>query len=206
MDVTRVTCTDCGADRPPAERDGSRTPFEECGGAGIATAMSGTVVAQVRASASYSVVASNGAVGKSHQLDAGVDGVSSAVQRNDAGAGQHAVKQALEAIHELEDCRRRGEWSSGSWSTQENELWLAHIAARNAAHHLSGELVALHGDTDADPSSEDRLRWELSAGTLAELQNSRGVGEFSRLLAGKPALKPLRTIAGLVRDSMPPTP
>jgi hypothetical protein len=109
---------------------------------------------------------------------------------------QTAVKQALEALHELGDCASRGEWTRDGWSTTDEDLWHAHMGARNAAHHTSSAPVALHSD-------QPRVTWDLDPQAVAELRSDRQRAAYNERLGGEAALPGLQRLADLVAAAVP---
>ena len=167
-----------------------RQPCSNCGGTGrkIMQTLSDTV--RVSDGMEFAVQPSNAVAGKYSQFKSAMAAVLHAQKENSAGALQRLVKQVLEAIHELDDCRRNGDWDQTGWSQRDSDLWLAHIAARNAAHHFPDNLVVLRGGD----SKSTQLEWALSSSTLGNLQSQRGVLEFNRLLLGRKVLPSLHSI------------
>jgi hypothetical protein len=66
---------------------------------------------------------------------------------------QDGVKRALESLHELNDERRRGKWSSNGWSATDVETWTGLMGARNVSHHEGASIVRMDG--------EHRLTWSI---------------------------------------------
>jgi hypothetical protein len=121
--------------------------------------------------------------------------VEAAADARDVGRAQAAVKQALEAIHELEDGRRkRGEWSNASWTPDELGVWQALIGARNGAHHFSSHVVHSVGGSNHTPSRDD-LRWEDS---LPPIDATSRAAEYTRRLSGHAVLPTLRDVSALL--------
>jgi hypothetical protein len=112
---------------------------------------------------------------------------------------QCAAKNALEALHGLEDGRRkRGEWTYASWTAEEIEEWNGLMGIRNAAHHLSVRAVVLVGGSDHVSSDED-LQWTTD--TLAIDSNVQAAAYASRL-AGKPVLRTLDQAASRITPTL----
>jgi hypothetical protein len=122
-----------------------------------------------------------------------------AVDAGDARPATNAVKAALEAVHELDDSRRRGEWSDAAWTPGESGLWQAHLAARHAAHHQSAYVVHLVGG-GAHTRSRDDLRWE---GTLPPIDSQALASEYASRLAGRPVLRWLASLRALLARTIP---
>jgi hypothetical protein len=125
-----------------------------------------------------------------------------AVERRDNYQAQMVVKRAIEAIHELDDSRRkpRGELSFAGWNPSEVELWSAHVAARNIAHHQSVGFVRLHGVG----RPEQWLRWAIAEQALTRLEqrgkeSKRQADAYRARLADRPVLAPLQTLAEKLR-------
>ena len=144
--------------------------------------------------ASWSAHTTNTGAARTRQLDAALDRVHAAVASNDVGAVQDALKQALEAVHELADCLRRGEWSQDGWNDDERGLWIAHLGARNAMHHTSSALVVLHSDAVPD----QRLMWESSI----DVRSAQQQAEYSARLSGQAVLPVLRLLVSRVSDAV----
>ena len=136
----------------------------------------------------------NSATHRRDTLSAEVARLDAAVAAGDTGAAQAAAKAALEAIHELADCLKRQEWTQSAWKPDDLELWRAHIGARNAAHHTSSSVVALH--------STGALTWDVDAPAIATLQSSRQQRAYRTRLADTSAPNSLRRIAELVAISV----
>ena len=131
-------------------------------------------------------------------LDEALADIETAVDRGRVRDAQDATKRALEAIHELGDCLKRQEWSQVAWDADTIELWHAHLAARNAAHHTSETVVVLHGDALPD----DRLRWELPTSAFATNPSQRQIDAYAARLDGEPVLSALRIINAAVTASV----
>jgi hypothetical protein len=149
----------------------------------------------------------NAALGRRHALEAALADAEASIDGNRAGAAQSAVKQALEMIHELEDCRRRGEWTQSTWSPDDLGLWTAHVGARNAAHHntsSSAGVIALHSGDQRD----DRLTWDVDPASIANLSvfskkhGPAQAQEYTARLAGKPVVPGMRQILALLKRSV----
>jgi hypothetical protein len=123
-----------------------------------------------------------------------------AIDGGSARAAQFATKRALEAIHELNDGLggNRREWSQDGWSDDDLALWHAHLGARQAAHHSSCRLVALHSDGAID----DRLTWAIDEAGIKCMNSSAQQRNYRELLASKPVLPALRQIAARVDSSV----
>lgn len=129
------------------------------------------------------------------QLEHALAAVEAAVAANSSSAAHEATKQALETIHELADCAKRGEWSMSGWSADEIDQWHAHIGARNAAHHHpSTAIVALYSDNPA----EERLRWDIDTTAISSLHSERQAAAYRSRLAGRGVLPALRTLVGSI--------
>jgi hypothetical protein len=131
---------------------------------------------------------------RARQLDSAIADIGAAVADGRPSAAQDATKRALEAIHELADCLKRGEWVQTGWSADDVGLWHGLIGARNASHHTSSEIVVLRSGEQPD----ERLRWDLDAAAIAELDSKRQRAESSARAAGEPVVLTLRTIATLI--------
>jgi hypothetical protein len=117
----------------------------------------------------------------------------------DVRVTQGAVKQALEALHELSDCRGRGEWSNASWTRAQRESWLAHMGARNAAHHTSSTVVEIRSASQAD----NRVRWCIEPTAIASLHSKDQAKAYRTLLDGQPVIPGLRSIVAALAVAIP---
>jgi DNA-directed RNA polymerase subunit RPC12/RpoP len=135
--------------------------------------------------------AGNTASARRDELVGAVGRFDAAASAGDVLDAQRAVKQALEAIHEQADCASRNEWSQASWGPSDIELWRAHIGARNAAHHTSTSVVAVH--SDGDPT------WDMDATAVASLNSKAQQAAYNGRLAGKS----VRSVAPTDRHSGP---
>ena len=200
-----VTCTTCGAELPSSFGTGDqRFPCPTCG---ATTTFTGGASLKPSVSASYSVHTANTATARRQALEAAVAGVESAVDSNTVSDAVSAVKQALEVMHELDDCLRRGEWTRAGWTPDDCGLWLGHMGARNAAHHHSSPsagVVALHSGRQRD----GRLTWDIDPAAIVGVSNfNKKYGpmqarEYNARLAGKPVLPGLRQIAARLTSSL----
>jgi hypothetical protein len=138
--------------------------------------------------------AANAAIARRDELIGAVGRFDAVASAEDVRGAQRAVKQALEAIHELADCAKRNEWSQADWSSDDLELWRAHIGARNAAHHTSTSVVAVH--SEGDPT------WDMDATAIASLRYESQQKAYNARLAGMPVAPALRQIVTLVQASI----
>jgi hypothetical protein len=136
---------------------------------------------------------------RDRQLRAAIKDLEQAVDSRTISAANDATKRALEAIHELADCASRGEWSQASWTPDELGLWRAHVGARNASHHTSSNVVALHADAD---SATQQLCWDFDPAAISRLHSRAQQTEFNARLAGQEVIAPLRSIASKVASSI----
>ena len=157
----------------------------------------GTVVATTTHSGSEAVVANNLSAAKRDELEAAIDRIEHAVASRDVADAQLATKAAVEAMHALEDDRKkRQEWSYASWSQIEIDAWHAHMPARNAAHHYSDPFIALRSGTE----EATRLSWDVRSTTLTKLHHQCHVPAYVALLHGQPVVTTLRAaLASLSR-------
>jgi hypothetical protein len=124
--------------------------------------------------------------------------IGTAVKAGDSAWAQDAVKSALEAIHELDDGRRkRGEWSWAGWTSDEQGLWQTHIGARNASHHSSSGVVTLR--VDGNGAS---LLWDIAPQTIAGLHFPDHATQYRQRLAGRPVLPALGDVVALVTSAV----
>lgn len=171
---------------------GERPPCLDCGSAVRTFARGVSDQLGLSSSLSYVVRSPNEAKARRRRLEDALSAVEQAVSANTISAAQDGVKQALEAIHELNDGLRKTppEWSRGAWDEDDIGLWCAHVGARNAAHHQSDTVVALYSDGPSD----EHLRWELSPSVIASLYSKTQQREYNARLAGKAVLPPLRVL------------
>jgi predicted RNA-binding Zn-ribbon protein involved in translation (DUF1610 family) len=195
-----ATCLDCGADfNPPRERGTPRPPCPKCGSARIAAYAASRVSGGGSSSTRAEVASSNDARARLRDFQEALRRVHRAVGHRNISETQSAVRSALETIHELNDCSRRGEWNKASWTTQEHEMWLGHIGARNAAHHRSAHVVHLVTGS-AHRRSRDDLRWEKD---LPPIRWQDQADAYHARLAREPVLPSLAAIEALLSRSIP---
>jgi hypothetical protein len=199
MAMRRVACSQCGTALPlTSATGGPREPCPSCGGTAITVSVEGGATVTAVAGASYVVQSSNAAASRRDHLTDALADVESAVDANNVREAQTAVKRALELIHELNDCERRHEWTQAGWTPAELELWTAHIGARNAAHHTSSGVVAIH----SDPARDNRLRWDLDAAAISSLRFPDQGRQYNRHLAHQPLLPALHAVVRRVESSV----
>lgn len=189
-------CADCGKTFV-AEATAEATPeCPECGGTD--TSILKHIYAADEISFAEEVTwkkrAGNTATARRDELVGAVGRLDAAASAGDALDAQRAIKQALEAIHELADCERRNEWSQAGWAPGDVELWRAHIGARNAAHHTSTSVVAVHSDGD--------LTWDIDATAVASLNSKAQQAAYNARLADKSVTPSLHQIVTLVQRSI----
>lgn len=196
----RVLCLDCGAELEPTLPAGTtRPPCDRFGSRRINAQQSPHVTVGISTSVRGVARSQNHAAARLHALRAAIDEVKAAADARDVGRAQRAVKQALEPIHELDDCRRnRGEWSNSSWTPSELGVWEALIGARNAAHHFSSHVVQSVGGSNHTPSRDD-LRWEDS---LPPIDSAARASEYASRLAGEAVLPTLRDVSAVLSRSI----
>ena len=141
----------------------------ECGRGAIAASLGIAETLDVADSLAWTVRTQNSVEARGEALRAAIADLEAAVDARHAAAAQKYLKQALEALHELSDCHSRGEWSQDEWTDEDVGLWIAHMGARNAAHHSSSGVVTLH----SQGSTAVRLTWELEAASVASLRSTR---------------------------------
>jgi uncharacterized Zn finger protein (UPF0148 family) len=132
-------------------------------------------------------------------LEQAVDDVERAVQNRNNHDAQLATKRALEAIHELQDCANRSEWSMSGWSKADAETWNGLLGARNIAHHTSAGVVALHGEG----LPQDHLKWDIDASALGELRSRAQARAYNARLANQPVLPQLRALLARIQAPLP---
>lgn len=152
------------------------------------------------ASLTYIVRTPNTPEARRRQLQTAIEEMEAAEVNRAIQAANDATKRALEAVHELFDCAERGEWSRAGWSADDVGLLRAHVGARNASHHTSSSVVALHGGTETPDLS---LRWDLSPSAIAGLPSQAQRNEFNARLAGQPVLPEFRKLATRIAASIP---
>jgi hypothetical protein len=160
-----------------------------------------TATLRVTGSASYVMRTANTAATRSGALAQAVENVEKAVAAGPLRDAQSALKTALEAIHELADCLGRGEWVRSGWSVDDVGEWVAHIGARNMAHHSSFSVAALHSAAKLD----DRLRWEIDPQAVATLHAKHSktqACEYRARLDGQAVLPALRALAARVSTAV----
>src|SRR5688572_30307706 len=162
MSTLRVFCLDCGAELPRELPTGRPRPAcKTCGSNRIDVHASSRVSGGGTATTSSESRSHNRAASRVADLRSAVAAARTAVDARSISHALSAVKRALEAIHELDDCRRRGEWSYDTWSPAEIGAWTAHIGARNAAHHHSWDAVFLAGGSaHSHTPAHDDLKWD----------------------------------------------
>jgi hypothetical protein len=194
-------CAECSTALEPWEGDATgRPPCPNCGATARAFVRGASEQLGLSGSLSYVVRSPNEARARRRRLEDALAAVEEAVSTNTISKAQDALKQALEAIHELNDGLNKtpAEWSQSKWAKDEIGLWLAHVGARNAAHHESDVVAALHSGTVSD----ERLRWELSAASIASLRSQAQQLELNARLAGRAVLPSLRVLVLLVASSI----
>jgi hypothetical protein len=144
---------------------------------------------------SWSAQSPNNVSARKRALGAATRDATAAIVDGEVAAAQAAVKRALEAIHELNDCQRAKEWQQAGWSSADLQLWTGHIGARNAAHHSSLPIVTLRGVTAVD----DHLVWSADVSSLRYPDQAMA---YAAALHGQAVLPLLATIATLVAGSV----
>jgi hypothetical protein len=89
---------------------------------------------------------------------------------------------------------------NSSWTRSDVELWDAHRAARNVAHHQTTPIIR----HDLQGTIEQRCCWAISAPALSQLKGKpaqNGADAYGRALDGKPVFSGLQRLAGLVRGT-----
>jgi hypothetical protein len=175
-----------------------RPPCPVCGATAINVAVAIAITVHPSISVSYVARTTNTAATRRVALESAVRSIEQAVAGGSTHDSQQALKAALEAIHELGDCLRRGEWAQAGWSVDDLVSWHAHIGARNAAHHTSSAIAATHSAVNLD----DRLRWDIDPQAVASLQSQRQARDYLARLDGQPVLPPLRALAGRVSSAV----
>lgn len=187
-------CPHCGAAVPSKEgvvtcvACGRRIPF-----------ISASAVARSETHLAIHVKSPNAAAARRFALEQAVDDVERAVQNRNNHDAQLATKRALEAIHELQDCASRSEWSMSGWSKADAETWNGLLGARNIAHHTSAGVVALHGEG----LLHDHLKWDIDASALGGLRSRAQAKAYDAQLANKPVLPQLRALLMRIQAALP---
>lgn len=177
-----------------------RPPCPACGSTAISIAVTlHESVGPVTDSVSYVARTTNTASTRRRALEEAVDGVAAAIAAGSPHDAQRALKAALEAIHELSDCHSNGDWSQTGWTADDIGFWRAHVGARNAAHHTSSALAALHNPAPA----EESLRWEIDPKAIASLRSELQRREYNGRLDREPVLPLLRALAAQVSAAVP---
>jgi hypothetical protein len=138
MNAADTTCSECGT---PRVNDTPGSECEKCGSTAITVHVFAAEAIAMSETVTWKMGPANTAPVRRDVLKASLADIQEAVQQNDARAAYIALKRALEAMHELEDCRNRQEWTPAGWTPDELNLWAAHMGARNAAHHTSSTVV-----------------------------------------------------------------
>jgi hypothetical protein len=196
-----VACAECGAGRPSLLAEHPKhPPCPECGAIALAVYLEVSDSVTLR-DAVTDIVArtTNTAATRRHALASAVDDIQAAAASGTAHDAQRALKSALEAIHELSDCADRGEWAQAAWGVDELADWYAHVGARNAAHHTSSTITALHILEPLD----NRLQWEIEPQAVASLRSQRQRREYLARLEGQPVLPALRALVARVSATVP---
>jgi hypothetical protein len=194
-------CTQCSTTLEPwLGEPSSRPPCPNCGSTIRSFARGASEDLGLSGSLSYVVRSPNEAKARRRRLEDALAAVEEAVLTNTISTAQDAVKQGLEAIHELNDGlgKTPSEWSQSDWDGDEVGLWCAHVGARNAAHHESDVVVALY----SEGATDEHLRWELSASAIASLRSNAQQREYNARLAGEAVLPPLRTVVSRLASTV----
>jgi hypothetical protein len=203
VEVSGPFCSTCGVLREPSANAGDQLPpCPECGGLYSEWRVSATVVSRGSVSATYAVTGGNAARNRLDELAAAVDDAATATSSGRALDAVRAVKRALEAIHELQDCanpkkRATVEWSNAAWTPAQKEVWTGLLGARNAAHHFSADVVDLHGGTSTPGHV---LRWAQS---IPQVKVPAQGQAYATRLAGQLVLPVLQAVVADVSASMP---
>jgi hypothetical protein len=197
-DERTVRCSNCGALRPGAETvDGvERSACPNCGSVSITVHVG--LSASVRAAAlppSLLATHPTDANTRLAKVRAAVDSISDPNRQAHLGDAVVYVMAALEGIHQLEDARRdRSEWSNTHWSPPDVELWTAHLAARNGAHHKDWTPIEWYAD-----GSWSGERW---APNLPAVNSKAQRAAYAARLEGQPTVPSLHVISALVAGSI----
>ncbi len=148
-----------------------------------------------------SVSSPNGALARRWQLERALTDIETGVQTGNNWDASNATKRALEALHELADCLKRNEWAQAGWEPDEQLSWIAHIGARNMAHHSSSSIVTLTRSRPAD----EQLTWALDGAAIAtlSLRSKKQATAYIACLDGQPVLAPLRRLVAHIKASIP---
>ncbi len=123
--MSEAKCPHCGAALPSTDgvvtcaACGRRIPF-----------ISASAVARSEVHLAIHVKSPNAATARRLALEQAVDEVERAVKNRNNHDAQLATKRALEAIHELQDCAGRGEWSMSGWSKADTDTWNGLLASK----------------------------------------------------------------------------
>lgn len=194
-------CGECSTTLEPwVGEPSSRPPCPSCGSTIRSFVRGASEELGLSASLSYVVRSPNEAKARRRRLEDALSAVEQAVTTNTISKAQDALKQALEAIHELNDGlgKTPSEWSQSEWDGDEIGLWRAHVAARNAAHHGPDMVVALYSEGALD----EHLRWELSAPAIVSMHWKAQQREYNARLAGEAVLPPLRALVSRLASTV----
>lgn len=148
-----------------------------------------------------SVSSPNGALARRWQLERALTDIETGVHKGNNWDASNATKRALEALHELADCLKRDEWAQAGWEPDEQLSWIAHIGARNMAHHSSSSIVTLTRSRPAD----EQLTWALDGAAVAKLflRSKKQAMAYNARLDGRPVLPPLGRLIAQIKASIP---
>jgi hypothetical protein len=136
-----------------------RPPCRQCGSNRMKVYVSVSDSAAVTSSVHTEAASNNDSVARMGELRDAIARCRTAACERRISDAQAATKNALEALHGLEDGRRnRHEWAQSGWTSDELAEWTGLMGVRNAAHHLDTRVVVLVGGSDHVPSEAD-LQW-----------------------------------------------
>jgi hypothetical protein len=196
----RAVCMDCDSELEPAPTAGAPRPnCRNCGSdrARIYASIHSSI--GVSSSVRGQAASNNDSMARLGELRDAITRCRRATGARRISEAQWATKNALEALHGLEDGRRhRGEWSNSAWTADEIEVWKGFMGIRNAGHHSTLRVVVLIGGSDHLPSEHD-LQWTTE--TLS-IRWPDQASAFASKLAGNAVLPSLDAAAALVERAL----
>jgi hypothetical protein len=191
-----VRCSDCGTLLPSGQNP--PLPCPECGSESRSVSASVSASIGISTSVEYATSANNDAKARVWQLEFAIGALEAALNQHLVTETQNAAKAALEAIHELADELKRGEWSQARWGEQAVGLWHGLLGARNAAHHKASPIVARHSGKSRDES----LLWSVDPETIATLRWPHQQTAYNERLHGHAVLPQLRQMLLLLKEAV----
>lgn len=181
-------CRGCGKELPVAPDP--PLPCPECGSLRKRVSGSAVIPAGATITVTGSSRSNNDARSRLRKLGIEIDAVEASVGA--VSAAQDATKVALDVLHELNDCAKRGEWSNAHWDAGTRGIWNGLMGARNASHHKGSPIV----------ESSDALRWEIDKDEIATLKYPDQAEDYAAHVAGRRVLPMLRTYEALLREAI----